>query len=171
MISRSAIAIHFRPCLQRQCQGKLLGRRGLAAPASGSFTYEVDTNNGIKFASRDLPGPTTTVAVVARAGTRYQALPGFADGLENFAFKVSSDLDMRTFLTLRSGNAKTIFITNHTRSRATRWSAQRVSLEGELGPSSQVSQGRPGILCGAARRDRFADQVYRYLLLDRSDSV
>ena len=30
----------------------------------------------------------TTVAVVAKAGTRYQVLPGFADGLENFMFKV-----------------------------------------------------------------------------------
>ena len=63
-------------------------RRGLAAVASGSFSYETGSADGVKFASRDLSGPTTTLAVVAKAGTRYQALPGFADGLEKFAFKV-----------------------------------------------------------------------------------
>ena len=65
-------------------------RRGLAAVASGSFSYETGGADGVKFASRDLAGPTTTLAVVAKAGTRYQALPGFADGLEKFAFKVST---------------------------------------------------------------------------------
>ena len=65
-------------------------RRGLAAVASGSFSYETGSADGVKFASRDLAGPTTTLAVVAKAGTRYQALPGFADGLEKFAFKVST---------------------------------------------------------------------------------
>jgi hypothetical protein len=31
------------------------------------------------------------LALVAKAGTRYQNLPGFTDGLEKFAFKVSID--------------------------------------------------------------------------------
>ena len=63
-------------------------RRGLAAAAPGSFQYETGEAAGIKYASRDLPGPTTTLTVVARAGTRYQPLPGYADALEKFAFKV-----------------------------------------------------------------------------------
>jgi ubiquinol-cytochrome c reductase core subunit 2 len=45
---------------------------------------------GIKYASRDLPGPTTTLTVVAKAGTRYQTQPGYSDALEKFAFKVCS---------------------------------------------------------------------------------
>jgi len=62
-------------------------RRGLAAAASGSFQYETGDAAGVKFSSRDLPGPTTTLAVVAKAGSRYQLLPGFSDALEKFAFK------------------------------------------------------------------------------------
>lgn len=63
--------------------------RGLAAAASGSFSYETGEAGGVKLASRDLPGPTTTLAVIARAGTRFQPLPGLTEGLEKFAFKVS----------------------------------------------------------------------------------
>ena len=63
-------------------------RRCLATAASGSFSYETGDVDGVKFASRDLPGPTTHLAVVAKAGTRYQPLPGFSEGLEKFSFKV-----------------------------------------------------------------------------------
>ena len=42
----------------------------------------------MKLASRDLAGPTTTLAVIAKAGTRYELLPGLSEGLEKFAFKV-----------------------------------------------------------------------------------
>jgi ubiquinol-cytochrome c reductase core subunit 2 len=63
-------------------------RRGLAAPASGSFQYEAGEAKGVKFASRDFAGPTTTLALVAKAGTRYQPLPGLTEGLANFAFRV-----------------------------------------------------------------------------------
>ncbi|KAF2788906.1 LuxS/MPP-like metallohydrolase [Melanomma pulvis-pyrius CBS 109.77] len=62
-------------------------RRGLAAPASGSFQYQAGDAKGVKFASRDLAGQTTTLALVARAGTRYQPLPGLTEGLEKFAFR------------------------------------------------------------------------------------
>lgn len=62
--------------------------RGLAAAASGSFQYETGDASGVKYASRDLPGATTTLTVVAKAGTRYQPLPGYSDALEKFAFKV-----------------------------------------------------------------------------------
>jgi ubiquinol-cytochrome c reductase core subunit 2 len=63
-------------------------RRGLAAPASGSFQYQSGDAQGVKFASRDFAGPTTTLALVAKAGTRYQPLPGLTEGLQNFAFRV-----------------------------------------------------------------------------------
>lgn len=67
-------------------------RRGLAAAASGSFQYETGETSGVKYASRDLPGATTTLTVVAKAGTRYQPLPGYSDALEKFAFKVTAPL-------------------------------------------------------------------------------
>jgi len=75
--------------LRRQVNAISVPRRGLAAAASGSFQYETGNAAGVKFASRDLPGPTTTLTVVAKAGTRYQVLPGYSDALEKFAFKVS----------------------------------------------------------------------------------
>lgn len=66
----------------------LVQTRGLAAAASGSFQYQTGEAAGIKYASRDLPSATTTLAVVAKAGSRYQPYPAFADALEKFAFKV-----------------------------------------------------------------------------------
>jgi ubiquinol-cytochrome c reductase core subunit 2 len=88
MISRSGLTRNALRTIQKQSCAAPNNRRGLAAAASGSFQYETGDSNGVKFASRDLPGPTTTLAVVAKAGTRYQPLPGYADALESFAFKV-----------------------------------------------------------------------------------
>ena len=73
--------------LQRRSRSN--ASRCLATAASGSFSYQTGEVNGVKVASRDLPGPTTHLAIVARAGTRYQPLPGFSEGLEKFSFKVS----------------------------------------------------------------------------------
>jgi ubiquinol-cytochrome c reductase core subunit 2 len=89
MISRAALSRNTQLVLRKSTCGNLIQRRGLAAAASGSFAYETGDASGVKFASRDLPGPTTTLAIVAKAGTRYQPLPGFTEGLEKFAFKVS----------------------------------------------------------------------------------
>lgn len=90
MISRSAIGRNAQLALRRQCCAKPAIRRGLAATVSGStsFSYETADVSGVKVASRDIAGPTTKLAVVAKAGTRYQALPGLTNGLEQFAFKV-----------------------------------------------------------------------------------
>ena len=91
MISRVSLGRNAQLALRSthcQCQAQPRNCRGLAAAASGSFTYETGEAAGVRFASRDLPGPTTHLAVVAKAGTRYQPAPGFTDGLENFAFKV-----------------------------------------------------------------------------------
>lgn len=56
-----------------------------------SFSYESGDASGVKVASRDVFGPTTKLAVIAKAGTRYQTLPGLTAGLEQFAFKVGPD--------------------------------------------------------------------------------
>lgn len=86
MLSRSVIARQA----QRAARSSWLHetRRGLAAPASGSFSYETGDAQGIKVASRDQTGPVTTLALVAKAGTRYQPLPGLTQALQRFAFKV-----------------------------------------------------------------------------------
>lgn len=92
MISRSALARNAPQAVRRSCGISRLQGRGFAAAAStGSF--ETSDVNGLKVASRDAHGPTTTLAVVAKAGTRYQPLPGLTYGLEQFAFKVGKDFE------------------------------------------------------------------------------
>ncbi|TGO40308.1 hypothetical protein BHYA_0039g00500 [Botrytis hyacinthi] len=89
MISRSAIGRHAQLAVRRQCCAQPANRRGLAAVSSGStsFSYESSDVAGVKVASRDVAGATTKLAVVAKAGTRYQTAPGLTSGLERFAFK------------------------------------------------------------------------------------
>jgi len=89
MISRSAIGRNAQRALRRQSCAQPTNRRGLAAASSGStsFSYESSDVAGIKVASRDVAGPTTKLAVVSKAGTRYESLPGLTSGLEQFAFK------------------------------------------------------------------------------------
>lgn len=87
MLSRSVLSRQTRRAVCKQCS-QLTGRRGLAAPASGSFQYETGTAAGVKLAARDVPGPTTHLALVSQAGTRFEARPGLTIGLSNFAFKV-----------------------------------------------------------------------------------
>lgn len=86
MIPRAILARRGHYALQ--CHARKDASRCLATAASGSFSYETGDVAGLKVASRDLPGPTTHLAVVAKAGTRYQPLPGFSEGLEKFSFKV-----------------------------------------------------------------------------------
>lgn len=86
MLSRNSVARTAQKAVRSQRQPA--NRRGLAAPASGSFQYETGDAKGVKFASRDLPGPTTHLAIVSKAGTRYETLPGLTLGLRSYAFKV-----------------------------------------------------------------------------------
>jgi hypothetical protein len=98
MISRSAIGRPAQLALKRgSCAQQ---RRGLAAAVSGStsFSYQSSDVNGVKVASRDVAGATTKLAIVAKAGTRYQPAPGLTAGLEQFAFKVRLQYDVREFL-------------------------------------------------------------------------
>ena len=87
MISGVTLARGGQRVLQRRSRPH--ASRCLATAASGSFSYQTGDVGGVKVASRDLPGPTTHLAIVAKAGTRYQPLPGFSEGLEKFSFKVS----------------------------------------------------------------------------------
>ncbi|KAL8397563.1 hypothetical protein RB594_004320 [Gaeumannomyces avenae] len=91
MISRSAIARGGRLAFHRPVCAQV-AQRGFASPATGapgttSASYEPADIAGIKVASKDAHGPTTKLALVAKAGTRYQPLPGLTVGLEEFAFK------------------------------------------------------------------------------------
>lgn len=69
-----------------------MSNRGLAttSPRATSLTYGITDAAGVKIACNDVAGPTTRLAVVAKAGTRYQAVPGTAAGLSLFAFKNTS---------------------------------------------------------------------------------
>merc|ERR1711964_830170 len=147
MISRSAIGPKAQLALRRQCCAHPANRRGLAASISGStsFSYETADVNGVKVASRDVAGPTTKLAVVAKAGTRYQSAPGLTSGLEQFAFK------------------------NTLKRSALRITRESELLGGQLtayhqrGPShrSQIPQRRFTILHRIAWRGCLADKVHR----------
>lgn len=93
MIGRSALKRGARLALRRQDCAKLTQRRAHAAAAAGASTetasFDSTEINGIKVASRDPRSATTRLAVVAKAGTRYQPMPGLSVGLEEFAFKAS----------------------------------------------------------------------------------
>ncbi|POR32329.1 Cytochrome b-c1 complex subunit 2, mitochondrial [Tolypocladium paradoxum] len=84
MISRSSLARSAQQAVRRTCSVQPLQRRGFAAAAS-TGVFETTDVTGLKVASRDAHGPTTKLAIVAKAGTRYQPLPGLTVGLEEFA--------------------------------------------------------------------------------------
>ena len=88
MIPKSALACRAQHALRCAGQGSLARR--YATAASGSFNYETSEAAGVKIASRDIPGPTAHLAVVARAGTRFQPLPGYSEALDKFAFKATN---------------------------------------------------------------------------------
>ncbi|KAH8677707.1 ubiquinol-cytochrome-c reductase complex core protein 2 [Xylariales sp. PMI_506] len=88
MFSRTALSRGAQLAARRQASAKVAQRRGYAAAASSSsLTYETTDVAGVKIATRDSHGPTTKLAIVAKAGTRYQPAPGLTVGLEEFAFK------------------------------------------------------------------------------------
>ena len=90
MVLRPGLSSRAAQALRQPSLVTLVSRRGLAAPASGTFSYQAGEAADVKIASRDLAGPTTTLALVSKAGTRYQPIPGLAEGLEKFAFRVRS---------------------------------------------------------------------------------
>ncbi|KAK2800764.1 ubiquinol-cytochrome c reductase core subunit 1 [Onygenales sp. PD_10] len=88
MLSRSALGRNAPRSLRKQCIANANSRRGMAAAAAPKgFEYETGDAAGVKFANREVAGPTTTLSLVAKAGSRYQPFPGYSDILEKFAFK------------------------------------------------------------------------------------
>ncbi|KAF3921430.1 hypothetical protein ABW21_db0203279 [Orbilia brochopaga] len=79
-----------RQCLRTSSLSPLRLARTFASPASSLPTYEVSDARGVKVVSKDTGSPTASLAVVIRAGSRYQPLPGLAHALEHFAFKATS---------------------------------------------------------------------------------
>ena len=177
MICRSSLGRSAQFAVLRQCYALPSNSRCLSSASSGSFTYQTGEATGVKFATRDLTGPTTTLAVVAKAGTRYQALPGFADGLENFAFKVSSvkQMSIRSTIVVHwlvniaklvfhdTVYPEAIYITNNTGSRITRKSAFRLPLKRESSNRREVHARRFAILRGIARGGYLENKIFTYV--------
>ncbi|RAK80449.1 ubiquinol--cytochrome-c reductase subunit 2 [Aspergillus fijiensis CBS 313.89] len=88
MLSRSTISRNAPRALHKQCSAAgATSRRGMASAATPGLQYDVSESAGVKVANREVAGPTGTLALVSKAGTRYQPFPGFSDALEQFAFK------------------------------------------------------------------------------------
>ncbi|KAI2626828.1 ubiquinol-cytochrome C reductase complex CORE protein 2 precursor [Xylaria nigripes] len=88
MLSRTALSRGFQLAARRQGCSQLRGYAAAAASSTRtSFAYETDVVAGVKVASRDSQGPTSKLAIVAKAGTRYEPAPGLSVGIEEFAFK------------------------------------------------------------------------------------
>ncbi|KAI0397140.1 ubiquinol-cytochrome C reductase complex CORE protein 2 precursor [Xylariaceae sp. FL0594] len=87
MLSRTAFSKCVQLAARRQGRSQLRGYAAAAGSIPTSFTYETSDVAGVKVATRDSRGPTTKLAIVAKAGTRYEPAPGLTVGLEEFAFK------------------------------------------------------------------------------------
>jgi hypothetical protein len=138
MISPALGRTAHRTLLQ-QCHARPIHCRGMAAAASGTFSYETSEAAGIKIASRDIPGPTAYLAVVAKAGTRYQPLPGLTEALEKFAFKVGMSRNYEFLLFKRLVYSFGELLANVGQFRAQK-DCQDFESQGKLnywGPSSQ----------------------------------
>lgn len=92
MISRTSFPRAVQSALRQSGNARIPLARGLATSAP-SGSYELSDVGGLKTIARDTRGPTTKLAVVAKAGTRYEPLPGLSAGLESFAFKVRMNND------------------------------------------------------------------------------
>ncbi|KAK8086848.1 hypothetical protein PG994_001822 [Apiospora phragmitis] len=96
MISRAALSRGAQLAARRQASSKLV-QRGYAAAASSapsSFTYETTDVAGVKTATRDSHGPTTKLAVVAKAGTRYQPAPGLTNTQKRTALRLQREAEL-----------------------------------------------------------------------------
>lgn len=82
MLSRSTISRNAPRALQSA------SRRGMASAAPQGLQYDVSESAGVKIANREPAGVTGALALVAKAGSRYEPFPGFSDALELFAFQV-----------------------------------------------------------------------------------
>ncbi|CAD6505707.1 BgTH12-07984 [Blumeria graminis f. sp. triticale] len=86
MMTWSSTGTCAKRILRDSCRVKPTNYRTFAV-AVGSAPFVSSEVAGVKIASRDISGPTTRLAVIAKAGTRYQPAPGLSSGLGLFAFK------------------------------------------------------------------------------------
>jgi len=82
----------LRTALQRQAQRALRqsrqhASRGYAATSDAALQYQTGDAQGIKYASRDNSGAVSSIALVSKAGTRYETAPGLAEALNRYAFR------------------------------------------------------------------------------------
>lgn len=87
MFARTTISRNTTRCLRST------NSRGLASAVQNPWHYETSESQGVKVATRDDGGPTANLAIVVKAGSRYEPAPGLAHALSNFAFKVYHDLE------------------------------------------------------------------------------
>src|SRR5690349_20879249 len=107
MISRSTVTRGCQLALRGQGRAQTMQRRAFAAAAIGTpGSFEPTEIAGLKVASKDAGGPTTHLAIVAKAGTRYQPLPGLTVGLEEFAFKVGLASSRGVAMSISSGGGR-----------------------------------------------------------------
>ncbi|KJK81574.1 Cytochrome b-c1 complex subunit 2 [Metarhizium anisopliae BRIP 53293] len=93
MISRSSLAKSAQQAVRRSCSVQSLQRRGFAA-AAATGAFETTDVSGLKVASRDAHGPTTKLAIVAKAGTRYQPLPGLTNTQRRSALRITRESEL-----------------------------------------------------------------------------
>jgi len=91
MLSRSTLSRNAPRALQ------VTSRRGMASASHPGLQYEVSDAAGVKIANREVAGPTSTLALVSKAGSRYQPFPGFSEALDRFAFQVGLEIPMAVF--------------------------------------------------------------------------
>ncbi|KAK2746233.1 ubiquinol-cytochrome c reductase core subunit 1 [Myotisia sp. PD_48] len=87
MLPRASIGRNAARALRCNGNKQTVQRRGMAAAAAQPFEYAAGESAGVKLACRELPGPTSTLTVVAKGGSRYEPFQGYAEVLEKFAFK------------------------------------------------------------------------------------
>ncbi|EAW14684.1 ubiquinol--cytochrome-c reductase subunit 2 [Aspergillus clavatus NRRL 1] len=84
MLSRSSLSRNAPRALSAASASS---RRSMASAVTPGLQYDVLESAGVKVANREVAGPTSTLALVAKAGSRYQPLPAFSDALKFYAFQ------------------------------------------------------------------------------------
>jgi len=98
MLARGSIARRSSQWLKSSSTN--IPSRAFASPAINPFTYQLSDAAGIKVVSKDIGSPTSSLAVVVKAGSRYENAPGVAHGLQHYGFKVGILLSYRRFMSV-----------------------------------------------------------------------
>lgn len=180
MICRPALSRGSQLALRRQGAAKV-AQRSFAAVASPKASYEPTNIAGVKVASRDDNGPTTRLAIVAKAGTRYEPLPGLTVGLEEYAFKAGlsvfpgcqsgrecghgRDSPTDELICLSSAeHPEALRAPHHPRVRAPRRPIERVPHPGSPCAAGQLPPGGPPLLRRAPCRGHRGDAVHQCVI-------